>query len=116
MRTTHVREAFFPLAHGFTKAVCVIIAYGVSLLLILNGYPLPLATLVAISSTLDQVTGSLGDVCSSIADVFTLTTNLERIYDTIDSCIIAPTFSRSERRVYSLTSFPSMVTLPPFTS
>lgn len=85
MRTTHVREAFFPLAHGFTKAVCVIIAYGVSLLLILNGYPLPLATLVAISSTLDQVTGSLGDVCSSIADVFTLTTNLERIYDTIDT-------------------------------
>ncbi len=85
MRTTHVREAFFPLAHGFTKAACVIIAYGVSLFLLLNGFALPLATLVAISSTLDEVTGSLGDVCTSISDVFTLTTNLERIYDTIDT-------------------------------
>lgn len=85
MYTTRVREALFPLAHGFTKSVVIIIAYGVSLFLLLNGFSLPLTAVVAISSTIDQVTGSLGDICQSISDVFTLTTNLERIYDTIDT-------------------------------
>lgn len=87
MRTTRVREAFFPLAHGFSNAICTLIVYGVSLALILSGWggEIALGTVVAIASILGEVTGSVGFLCENISKFSTLTTNIERIYDTIDT-------------------------------
>ncbi len=87
MRTTNVREAFFPLAHGFSNAVCTCIVYGVSLAVALTGWggTLALGTVVAIASVLGEVTGSVGALCENLSDLFTLSTNIERIYDTMDT-------------------------------
>ncbi len=87
MRTTRVREAFFPLANGFSNAFCTIIIYGVSLAIALSGFGggIALGTVVAIAGVLGEVTGSVGVLCEQISDIFTLTTNMERIYDTLET-------------------------------
>ncbi len=87
MRTTHVREAFFPLTHGFTNAVVVLIVYGVALAIGLGGGTLALGTVVAIGTVLSEVTSAIGNICNNLTTVFTLTSNLERIYDTIETPI-----------------------------
>ena len=85
MRTTNVREAFFPLSHGFTNAIVLVVVYGVALFLGLSGGRIDLAIVVAIGSVLSEVTSSIGNICTNLTTVFTLTSNLERIYDTIDT-------------------------------
>ncbi len=85
MRTTNVREAFFPLAHGFTNAIVVLIVYGVALAIGLGNGHLVLGTVVAIGTVLSEVTSSIGNICTNLTTVFTLTSNLERIYDTIET-------------------------------
>lgn len=87
MRTTNVREAFFPLAHGFSNAICTIIVYGVALAVTLTGWggALGLGTVIAIASVLGEVTSSIGALCENLSDIFTLSTNIERIYDTMDT-------------------------------
>ncbi len=87
MRTTNVREAFFPLSHGFTNAIVLIIVYGVALFIGLSGGTLALGTVVAIGTVLNEVTSSIGEICNNLTTVFTLTSNLERIYDTIETPI-----------------------------
>ena len=87
MRTTNVREAFFPLSHGFTNAIVLIIVYGVALFIGLSGGTLALGTVVAIGTVLSEVTSSIGEICNNLTTVFTLTSNLERIYDTIETPI-----------------------------
>lgn len=86
MHTTRVREAFFPLAHGFTNSVMVLFVYGAALLIISLGWgALELGTVIAIASVLGEVTNNLSNLCSDMTSVFTLTTNIERIYDTIET-------------------------------
>ena len=87
MKTTHVREAFFPFAHGFTSAVVTLLVYGVSLAIILTGWGggIGLNTVVGIASVLGEAAGSLGSLCDNISSLSTLTTNIERIFDTIDT-------------------------------
>ena len=90
MRTTNVREAFFPLSHGFTNAIVVLLVYGVALAIGLTGSlggNIILGTVVAIGTVLSEVTSSIGNICTNLTTVFTLTSNLERIYDTIDTPI-----------------------------
>ena len=86
MHTTRVREAFFPLAHGFTNSVMVLFVYGAALLILSLGWgTLALGTVIAIASVLGEVTNNLSNLCSDMTSVFTLTTNIERIYDTIET-------------------------------
>ncbi len=85
MRTTHVREAFFPLSHGFTNAIVVLVVYGVALAIGLAGGGIALGTVVAIGTVLSEVTSAIGNICNDLTSVFTLTSNLERIYDTIET-------------------------------
>ena len=85
MRTTRVREAFFPLSNGFTNALVILVAYGAAMFIGLAGGALPLATVIAIGSVLGEVTSSIGEVCTQLSSVFTLTTDLERVYDTIET-------------------------------
>lgn len=88
MSTTRVREAFFPLAHGFTNSVMVLFVYGAALLIIGLGWgTLALGTVIAIASVLSEVTNNVSNLCSDMTSVFTLTTNIERIYDTIETPI-----------------------------
>ena len=87
MRTTRVREAFFPLSNGFINAVTVLLVYGVALALALTGGGMDLGTVVAVGLVLSEITGGLGNICQQISNVFALTTNVERIYDTIDTPI-----------------------------
>ena len=85
MRTTNVREAFFPLSHGFTNAIIVLIVYGAALAIGLAGGVIALATVVAIGTALSEVTSSVGSICDNLTSLFTLTSNLERVYDTIET-------------------------------
>ncbi len=86
MSTTRVREAFFPLAHGFTNSIMVLFVYGAALLIISLGWgTLALDTVIAIASVLSEVTNNLSNLCSDMTSIFTLTTNIERIYDTIET-------------------------------
>ena len=87
MRTTRVREAFFPLSNGFINAVTVLLVYGVALALALTGGGMGLGTVVAVGLVLSEITGGLGNICQQISNVFALTTNVERVYDTIDTPI-----------------------------
>ena len=87
MRTTRVREAFFPLSNGLINAVTVLLVYGVALALALTGGGMDLGTVVAVGLVLSEITGGLGNICQQISNVFALTTNVERIYDTIDTPI-----------------------------
>ena len=87
MRTTRVREAFFPLSNGFINAVTVLLVYGVALALALTGGGMDLGTVVAMGLVLSEITGGLGNICQQISNVFALTTNVERVYDTIDTPI-----------------------------
>ena len=87
MRTTRVREAFFPLSNGFINAVTVLLVYGVALALALTGGGIDLGTVVAVGLVLSEITGGLGNICQQISNVFALTTNVERVYDTIDTPI-----------------------------
>lgn len=87
MHTTRVREAFFPLSHGFSSSILTLVVYGVALSVILTGWggALTLPTVVAIGSALSTVTDNLGNLCNEISSAFTLTTNLERVYDTLET-------------------------------
>ena len=87
MRTTRMREAFFPLSNGFINAVTVLLVYGVALALALTGGGMDLGTVVAVGLVLSEITGGLGNICQQISNVFALTTNVERVYDTIDTPI-----------------------------
>ena len=87
MRTTRVREAFFPLSNGFINAVTVLLVYGVALALALTGGGMDLGIVVAVGLVLSEITGGLGNICQQISNVFALTTNVERVYDTIDTPI-----------------------------
>lgn len=85
MRTTRVREAFFPLSNGFINAVMVLLVYAVALAIALAGAGIQLGAVVAVGLVLSEITGGLGNLCQQISNVFALTTNVERIYDTIDT-------------------------------
>ena len=37
MKTTHVREAFFPLAHGIVQIICILVVYGTAYFLMVHG-------------------------------------------------------------------------------
>lgn len=85
MRTTRVREAFFPLSNGFTNAIIVLVVYGTAMFIGLRGGDLSLATVIAIGGVLGEVASSIGEVCTQLSSLFTLTTNLERVYDTLET-------------------------------
>lgn len=85
MRTTRLREAFFPLANGFTNALILLVVYGTALFLGLRGGSLSLGKVIAIGSVLGEVTSAIGYMCQQLPSVFTLTTNVERVYDTIET-------------------------------
>lgn len=87
MRTTNVREAFFPLSHGFTNAIVILVVYGLALAIGLFGGGIALPAVVAIGTALSEVTSSIGHICDELTSLFTLTGNLERIYDTIETPI-----------------------------
>lgn len=85
MHTTAARESFYPIAHGFSNAVLTSIVYGVALAIGLAGGSLSLVTVIAIGSALGEITSVIGTVCGELADLFRLTANVERIYDTIET-------------------------------
>ncbi len=87
MHTTAARESFFPIAHGFSNALLTGMVYGVALAICLSGGNLSLGTVVAIGSALGEITSVVGAVCGELADLFKLTANVERIYDTVDTPI-----------------------------
>ncbi|MDE7158846.1 MAG: hypothetical protein K2N74_04645, partial [Clostridiales bacterium] len=71
MRTTRVREAFFPLAHGFVRAICTVIIYGAALAIILTGWgdAIELYQVVAIASVIGDMTHSLSSLCEQLCDI-----------------------------------------------
>lgn len=87
MRTTHVREAFFPLAHGIVQVICILVVYGTAYFLITHGMErgLTLGVIVSVSSYMQILSENLSSICQRIQDLATVTTNLERIFDTMDT-------------------------------
>ena len=85
MHTTAVRESFYPIAHGFSNALLTSIVYGVALAIGLSGGALSLATVIATGSALGEITSVIATVSGELSLVFTLTSDMERIYDTIET-------------------------------
>ncbi len=83
--TTRVREAFFPLANGIIRIVCVILIYGVSLLILQSDTArvLTLGALVSVTTYMQIFSEAVFAICQRLQNISTLTTNLERIYDTL---------------------------------
>lgn len=87
MRTTHIREAFFPLAHGIVQIICIIVVYGTAYFLMDRGlaYGLTLGIIVSVTSYMQILSENLSSICQRIQNIASITTNLERIFDTMDT-------------------------------
>jgi len=85
--TTRVREIFFPLSHGIVRLSCVILIYAVSLLIVTYGGPgeLTLGALVSVTTYMQIFSEAVFNVCQRLQDISVLTTNLEKIYDTMEA-------------------------------
>lgn len=86
-KTTRVREAFFPLSHGIIRCISIILIYSVALLIIQKDaeQTLNLGVLVAVTTYMDMFANSLFQLCQRMQHISTLTSNLERIFDTMDT-------------------------------
>ncbi len=87
MKTTHVREAFFPLAHGIVQIICIIVVYGTAYFLMVHGMErgLTLGIIVSVASYMQILSENLSGICQRIQNIASVTTNLERIFDTMDT-------------------------------
>lgn len=87
LRTTRIREAFFPISHGIVRIISIILIYSVSLLIILNDpeQTLNLGLLVAVTTYMQMFANSLFELCQRMQNISNLTSNLERIFDTLDT-------------------------------
>lgn len=87
MRTTLVREAVNPLSQVCSRIICMLLVYFAALVIIDKGIgvPMSLGVVLAIDSCMEIFSDSIGGICGRIQRLTEATTNLERIFDTLDS-------------------------------
>ena len=87
MRTTTIRELVNPLSQVCSRIICMLIVYFAALVIIDKGLgvPMSLGAVLAIDSCMEIFSDSIGGICGRIQKITEATTNLERIFDTLDS-------------------------------
>lgn len=86
MRSTHVREALFPMTHGSVRIISSVVIYSVALLIILNNNSaLSLGSLVIASTYMSIFSSSMCTICQRLQYIANTTSNIERIFDVLDT-------------------------------
>lgn len=86
MHFVRINEAVYPLSHGIIQAVCSVFLYTVALWIITqNNSSLSLGVLVGITTYMQMFAEALFIVCKKIQNISTLTNNLERIFEVMDT-------------------------------
>ncbi len=87
MRTTRIREIFFPMSNGVVNIVSSILVYLCALVIIDKGLgaALTMGAVIGINTCMQMLSDSVSDLCQRLETMTTLSTNLERIFDTLDS-------------------------------
>lgn len=87
MRTTVVREVVNPLSDVCSRIICMLLVYFAALVIIDKGLgvPLTLGVILAVDSCMEIFSDCIGGVCQRLQKMTAVTTNLERIFDTMDA-------------------------------
>lgn len=86
MRTTRVREIFFPMTNGMVRIICSVVIYSAALFMIHNmNSELSLGSLVTVSTYMSTFSGCICTVCQRLQYIANATANIERIFDILDT-------------------------------
>ena len=87
MRSTMIREAVNPLSQVCSRIICMLLVYFAALVIIDKGLgvPMTLGVVLAIDSCMEIFSDCIGGICGRIQRLTEATTNLERIFDTLDA-------------------------------
>lgn len=87
MRTTHIREMFFPMTHGVVRIICTVVLYSVALFIIQKniGGNLSLGTLVTVSTYMSMFSDGVYTICQRLQNITDMSSNMERIFDVLDT-------------------------------
>lgn len=86
IRTTHVREVFFPMTHGAVRIICTTVIYSTALFLIYhtNG-KMSLGALVTVSTYMSIISTCMTTICQRVENIANMTSNIERVFDVMDT-------------------------------
>ena len=86
MRTTHVREVFFPMSHGAVRIICTIALYAAALFIISrNPGTMTVGSLVTVSTYMTNFSACICTICQRLQYIANMTANVERIFDVLDT-------------------------------
>lgn len=87
MRTTRVREVFFPLSWAGVRIICSMIMYLTALFIITHnlGSELTLGALIAATTYMQRFSNSLYIICQRLQSIVNVTSNVERIFEVLDT-------------------------------
>lgn len=86
IRTTHIREAFFPMSNGIVRIINVVVIYATALFIITKlKSPLSLGALVTVSTYMTTFSSCLCTICQRLQFIANATANIERIFDVLDT-------------------------------
>jgi len=86
MRFTNVNEAFYPLSHGVIRIISNALLYTVALIIIIkNPTSLTLGVLISITTYMQMFAEALFSLCQRFQNIATLTTNMERIFEVLET-------------------------------
>lgn len=87
MRTTRVREVFFPLSWAGVRIICSMMMYLTALFIITHnlGSELTLGALIAATTYMQRFSNSLYIICQRLQSIVNVTSNVERIFEVLDT-------------------------------
>lgn len=87
MHATRLREVVNPLSDVCSRIICMLLVYFTALIIIDKGLgmPLTLGAVLAIDYCMEIFSDCIGGVCQRLQKLTEVTTNLERIFDTLDA-------------------------------
>lgn len=86
IRTTHIREIFFPMTHGAVQIICTVVIYGTALFIVhnMNG-TMSLGSLVTVSTYMSTFSSCLTMISQRLQNIANTTSNIERVFDVLDT-------------------------------
>lgn len=87
MRTTRFRELFFPMSHGVVRIAYSIVIYIAALFFITNhvGITLTIGTLALVTNYVQTLSNAVNVICQRLQNLTNITSNIERVFDILDS-------------------------------
>lgn len=87
VKSTHVREVFYPLAHGIIQMMSTMVLYVGALFITTHhlGAPLTLGALVSITTYMQQFSNAVFVICQQLQSITNISANIERIFEVLDT-------------------------------